>query len=326
MRALNELAQVKKSKLDDFQREINSFRSGSLDDDTIDKWKKLPDDERKIKVTVFLCMLRVPEKELERIARTLNPPWKPFITGLKILFFLLFLFPLYKTATYFMADRVYPKVFEYDVRFTDGSVKTHVLFENYSMIRQESDSVTVLLEANIFDWFLGKSKKADYDSTLWTSNKDLFDELKFFYANFQNNASRSKEIKAVSLPIEKIYKATTEVAGIRKIQMDLRVPENLANNHSPFFSYPNDGTIYFFLSATEEKNYWNIKIDFRNEVLRAEEIKFSPDFYPDKQRKVIWDLGHSQFPALKKLTEDSTESISEKYYIIDLSSAIAKKI
>ena len=193
MRALNELARVKKPRLKAFQRAINSSRSGLLADDTIDEWKGLTDDERKLKITVFLCMARVPEKDLERIAQILNPWWAPYRTGVLVLLSLFSLMVIYQLSTYFLASRVYPKAFEYNVQFKDGSFKTHGLFYNSSMIKEDSDSGSVLLEDDMVTWLLRKSKKASYDSTLWTSNKKLFDELKFFYANFQSDAIRYDE-------------------------------------------------------------------------------------------------------------------------------------
>ena len=128
MSALNEIARIKNSKLKKFQTEINALRSGLLGNKTIEEWKGLHDSERKLKITVFLCMAMVPEKDLEHIAKIINPWWEPYQKVVKVLMIILVLFVSYQLTTFFLAKRVYPKVFENDVTFTDGSVKKFGIF------------------------------------------------------------------------------------------------------------------------------------------------------------------------------------------------------
>jgi hypothetical protein len=317
MSPLYGIAKIKKSKLKSFQKEINALRSGLLGDKTIDEWKGLTDSERKLKITVFLCMTMVPEKDLKRIAKIINPWWEPYQKVARILIAMLTLFLTYQTITLFLAKKVYPKVFEHDVAFADGSVKKYGLFDGSSMVYKDSDSGAVLLDAGIIDWLLMRSKTTRYDSTKWTSDKELNEELKYFYGDFKDNVSMSGELNKVPLPIEGIYQAAINISGVRKIKMDIFVPQGLSNQYSPFLFFSQISVPAFFLSATDGKNYWNIKIYFENNVIEsAEQIVFSPLSLSQNKNKVIWDKDPNLvFPGLKILFKDSTIQLSRNYIL-----------
>jgi hypothetical protein len=342
MSALNELANIKKAKLKDFQGEINKRRRGLLTDSTIEAWKGLTKDERKLKITVFLCMAMFSEDELKLINEEINPRSEPFINGFKFLVGVLAIIPIYKTITYLAAERVYPKALEYEVVFQDGSVDTYRLLDEPTMIQQDTESGTVLMDTGFFDWILFKSKEARYDSTVWTVDKDLSDNLIYFYSEFQGNAPLQKEFIKVPLSIEQIYEAAiydgpTDIGGIKlirgpKLRMDLAVPPNLASTYSPFYSYTIEGeATYFFLSITDGEKFWNKKIDFRNnKILREEQIVFFIDgtFQPMNDRKIIWEnTGQFEIPALKIFSpKNFKEGASKDYFISDLEKSIAKQL
>lgn len=317
MSALNDIAKIKKHKLKSFQKEINAICSGFLSDEIIQEWKELPDSERKLKITVFLCMAMVSEKNLEHIAKIINPWWEPYQIVAKVFAALLVLFFSFQLATFILAKRVYPKVFEHEVALIDGSVKTYGLFDGSSMIYKDCDSGAVLLDAGIFDWLIMDSKTTRFDSTKWTSDKVLFEELNYFYGGFRNNAMRFGELKSVPLSIEEIYQATANVSGIRQIKMDVFVPPNLANKFSPILFYPQIGEFSFFLSASDGTNYWNIKIYFKDSfIVSAEQILFSPLSFPENKNKVIWDKNPNlTLPGLNILFKDSAIQLSRNYIL-----------
>lgn len=314
MSALNDLAKIKKSKLKKFQTEINALRSGLLGNKTIEEWKGLPDSERKLKITVFLCMAMISEKELERMVKILNPWWEPYQKAAKLLAAVLVLFFSYQLTTFILAKRVYPKVFEHEVAFIDGSVKKYGMFSNASMILEDD---TALLDDNIFNWLFMVSKKSGYDSTKWTIDKNLYEDLKYFYGDFLGNVPMSAEFTKVPLPIEGIYQAAANVSGVKKIKIDLSVPQNLANKYSPFLFFSQISEPVFFLSATDGKTYWNIKIYFKDgTVENAEQILFSPLSFSENKNKVIWDKDPNLvFPGLNILFKDSTIRLSRNYIL-----------
>lgn len=325
MGAISDIAKINKHKLKLFQKEINILRNGSLSDKTIEEWKSLYDNERKIKITVFLSMAMLPEKDLERIAKVLDPWWEPYQKIARVLTVIFIVFLAYQLTTFFLAKRVYPKMFEFDTVFTDGSVKNNRLFEGSSMIYKDTDSGAVLLDVGIIDWLLMRSKKTNYDSTVWTVNEDLHEELKNFYAGFQYNTLMSGELKKVPLSVESIYEAAVKVTGSKKIKMDLYVPAKFSNDHLPFFQFTYQGIISFFLSVTEGSKYWNIKIDFRGgKPIKWEELLFYPTFQKENQQKVIWDKDQKlNRPASKIIFKDANDSASNNYFIYNLETSTA---
>jgi hypothetical protein len=229
------------------------------------------------------------------------------------------------TTFYCIADRVYPKVFEYNASFSDGTFKNIGLFDNVSMIHKSTDSGNVLLEDKIFDWLLMRNKKTSFDSNVWTADERLYQELKMFYRDFEGNVLL-QEFKKVPFSIENIYVSALRVAGMKNIKIDLSLPKNLTNNYAPFLLFKDINPPLFFFSVTDGQNYWNIKSYFAiSGTLKEEQIKFSPNNMPDNNSKVIWDKdANLTLPSSKKLSKNASFP-SNKYYIIkDLNKAFAE--
>lgn len=327
MSVFNDIVKIKKHKLKSFQKEINALRNGFVNDKIIDECKGLPYNELKLKITVILSMAILSEKDLDKISNSLNPWWEPLQNAAKLFIIIIILYLGYKLTTfYYLADRVYPKVFENTASFSDGSVIRGGLFENVSMIREHTDSGDVLLEDKILDWLIMRSKKTSFDSSIWTSDETLYRELKMFYRDFEGNILL-QEFKKVPFSIESIYMSALRVAGIKNIKIDLSLPKNLTNKYAPFLLFIDiKNPPLLFFSVTDGQNYWNIKNYLAiSGALKGEQITFSPNNMPDNNSKAIWNKnGHITKPTSVKLSKNESLPSKDSFIIKNLNTAFAE--
>jgi len=324
--SLSRIINTPKRKLRALKRELDVYRPGMFSESQLTELKNLPNKEYKKKLLIYLNAQYFKPNEIKELTEKMFPWWEPLQNAAKLFIIIIVLYLGFKLTTfYYLADRVYPKVFENTASFSDGTVIRGGLFENVSMIREHTDSGDVLLEDKLLDWLLLRSKKTSFDSSVWTSDETLYRELKMFYRDFEGNVLL-QEFKEVPFSIESIYMSALRVAGMKNIKIDLSLPKDLTNKYAPFllFKYINSPLLFF--SVTDGQNYWNIKNHLAiSGVLKEEQIKFSPNNMTDNNSKAIWDKDdHITKPTLVKLSKNGS-FLSNKYYIIkDLNKAYAE--
>ena len=324
--SLSRIINTPKRKLRALKRELDVYRPGMFSESQLIELKNLSNKEYKKKLLIYLNMAMLQPDQIKELTEKMFPWWEPLQKAAKVFIIIFALYLGYSLTTFYcIADRVYPKVFEYNASFSDGTFKNIGLFDNVSMIREHTDSGDVLLEDKLLDWLLMRSKKTSFDSSVWTADERLYQELKMFYRDFEGNVLL-QEFKKVPFSIENIYMSALRVAGMKNIKIDLSLPKNLTNNYAPFLLFKDINPPLFFFSVTDGQNYWNIKNYFAiSGTLKEEQIKFSPNNMPDNNSKVIWDKdANLTLPSSKKLSKNASFP-SDKYYIIkDLNKAFAE--
>lgn len=326
--SLSRIINTPKRKLRTLKRELDVYRPGMFSESQMTELKNLSNNEYKKKLLIYLNMAMLQPDQIKESTEKMFPWWEPLQKATKVFIIIFALYLGYSlTIFYFIADRVYPKVFEYNASFSDGTFKNIGLFDNVSMISKSTDSGNVLLEDKIFDWLLMRSKKTSFDSSVWTADKRLYQELKMFYRDFEGNVLL-QEFKKVPFSIENIYMSALRVAGMKNIKIDLSLPKNLINAYAPFLLFKGKGIdpplLYF--SVTDGQNYWNIiNSPDISRVPNGAQIIFSSNSLPDNNSKVIWDKdAHLTLPSLKKLSKNTSVPSVKSYIIKNLDKPFAE--
>ena len=325
--SLSRIINTPKRKLRALKRELDVYRPGMLSESQLTELKNLPNKEYKKKLLIYLNAQYFKPNEIKELTEKMFPWWEPLQNAAKLFIIIIILYLGYKLTTfYYLADRVYPKVFENTASFSDGTVIRGGLFENVSMIREHTDSGDVLLEDKILDWLIMRSKKTSFDSSIWTSDETLYRELKMFYRDFEGNILL-QEFKKVPFSIESIYMSALRVAGIKNIKIDLSLPKNLTNKYAPFLLFIDiKNPPLLFFSVTDGQNYWNIKNYLAiSGALKGEQITFSPNNMPDNNSKAIWNKnGHITKPTSVKLSKNESLPSKDSFIIKNLNTAFAE--
>jgi hypothetical protein len=325
--SLSRIINTPKRKLRALKRELDVYRPGMFSESQLTELKNLPNKEYKKKLLIYLNAQYFKPNEIKELTEKMFPWWEPLQNAAKLFIIIIILYLGYKLTTfYYLADRVYPKVFENTASFSDGTVIRGGLFENVSMIREHTDSGDVLLEDKILDWLIMRSKKTSFDSSIWTSDETLYRELKMFYRDFEGNILL-QEFKKVPFSIESIYMSALRVAGIKNIKIDLSLPKNLTNKYAPFLLFIDiKNPPLLFFSVTDGQNYWNIKNYLAiSGALKGEQITFSPNNMPDNNSKAIWNKnGHITKPTSVKLSKNESLPSKDSFIIKNLNTAFAE--
>lgn len=325
--SLSRIINTPKRKLRALKRELDVYRPGMFSESQLTELKNLSNKEYKKKLLIYLNAQYFKPNEIKELTEKMFPWWEPLQNAAKLFIIIIILYLGYKLTTfYYLADRVYPKVFENTASFSDGTVIRGGLFENVSMIREHTDSGDVLLEDKILDWLIMRSKKTSFDSSIWTSDETLYRELKMFYRDFEGNILL-QEFKKVPFSIESIYMSALRVAGIKNIKIDLSLPKNLTNKYAPFLLFIDiKNPPLLFFSVTDGQNYWNIKNYLAiSGALKGEQITFSPNNMPDNNSKAIWNKnGHITKPTSVKLSKNESLPSKDSFIIKNLNTAFAE--
>jgi hypothetical protein len=289
MKALKKLTELDKQKLSALQREVNQLRPGFLDDKTMAEWRSLKPEARRMKIHVRLSMARLANKELEGIYQTICPWWEPYRKGLFAVLLLMGLYVVVQLIGFMLVERVYLKDLLQDITYTDSITEEYDLFDNRTMILRISEEGSMSLEEDkLVGWLTGKSRKAEYDSTLWTTDQELSDGMKRFYASFEGNSDQIRKVQGSTIRPWQVYQAVKGLLGSSDFQMDLDMPEAYRSSHVPFKEAEDLMIRSFFCSVREGEVFKNLKIDFTNYGVQS----VRPVYYPPKsvweQQKLIW--------------------------------------
>ena len=326
--SLSRIINTPKRKLRALKRELDVYRPGMFSESQLTELKNLSNKEYKKKLLIYLNAQYFKPNEIKELTEKMFPWWEPLQNAAKLFIIIFALYLGYSLTTFYcIADRVYPKVFEYNASFSDGTFKNIGLFDNVSMIHKSTDSGNVLLEDKLLDWLLMRSKKTSFDSSVWTADKRLYQELKMFYRDFEGNVLL-QEFKKVPFSIENIYMSALMVAGMKNIKIDLSLPKNLTNAYAPFLLFKGkeiDPPLLYF-SVTDGQNYWNIiNSPDISRVPNEAQIIFSSNSLPDNNSKVIWDKdAHLTLPSLKKLSKNTSVPSVKSYIIKNLDKPFAE--
>ena len=182
--SLTRIINIPKRKLKALIRELNVYRPGMFSEGQLAELKNLPNKEYKTKLLIHLNMAMLRPDQIKQLSDKMFPWWKPYLNVLYFLIALVFSFLMYRSITFYLAERVYLTELESTVTFTDGSVANYNLVENNSLIILNNGSSNEdFCEANFLRWLIYSSKKTLINKVSWTKDKNLSNRLIYFYSD-----------------------------------------------------------------------------------------------------------------------------------------------
>ena len=133
--SLSRIINTPKRKLRALKRELDVYRPGMFSESQLTELKNLSNKEYKKKLLIYLNAQYFKPNEIKELTEKMFPWWEPLQNAAKLFIIIIVLYLGFKLTTfYYLADRVYPKVFENTASFSDGTVIRGGLFENVSIV------------------------------------------------------------------------------------------------------------------------------------------------------------------------------------------------
>ena len=132
--SLSRIINTPKRKLRALKRELDVYRPGMFSESQLTELKNLSNKEYKKKLLIYLNAQYFKPNEIKELTEKMFPWWEPYLNALNLLTALIFSFLMYRSVTFYLAERVYLTELETTVTFTDGSVANYNLVDKNSLI------------------------------------------------------------------------------------------------------------------------------------------------------------------------------------------------
>lgn len=329
--SLSRIINTPKRKLRALKRELDVYRPGMFSESQLTELKNLSNKEYKKKLLIYLNAQYFKPNEIKELTEKMFPWWEPYLNALYLLTALIFSFLMYRSVTFYLAERVYLTELESTVTFTDGSVANYNLVDKNSLIiLNNGSSNEELCETNFLRWLIYSSKKTSMNKVSWTKDKNLSNRLIYFYSDFFTTGTTNPsgnwcisyfKNKSSYFSALKLYAEIYKLKPTESLKVDLTLPSSPKyKDCKPFIFFDDTNSKSFFLSVKDSNSsFSNIKLDFdkRDVIIRAQEIIFPPRGETVIDSKIIWKDNQSSGLAYFYLFKKES---SLKYYYIELDS------
>lgn len=327
--SLHKLSNIPKRKLKLLKSKLDSFRKGMLTDEQIENLKLLNREDYRKKLGVILNMCLLQPDEINRLTAEVFPWWAPFKKLGYVLISVFLLFFSLRSFQYFTAPRVYLIKLEQSITFNDGSVVDFDMIKRNNLIINKGE----LYDIDFFNWIMFSSKKTNMDVSIWTTDKNLSDNMIEFYGDlFVSDTTinpqggwcisylerYSSYFSALEL-FNKVYSIKPD----KNLKIDLKLPnKGKYRSCKPFIASDNTFSKSFFISLKDKNStFLNLKLDFTiNGFVRVEEIKIRTRGLPINDSKFIW-VDDDKIAVGKSYLYNKSDSLDE--YLIPLDSNVA---
>ena len=318
-----------KRKFKALKKELDVYRPRMFSESQLIELKNLSNKEYKKKLLIYLNAQYFKPNEIKELTEKMFPWWKPYLNALYLLTALIFSFLMYRSVTFYLAERVYLTELESTVTFTDGSVANYNLVDKNSLIiLNNGSSKEELCETNFLRWLIYSSKKTSMNKVSWTKDKNLSNRLIYFYSDFFTTGATNPsgnwcisylKDKSTYFSALDLYNAIYTLEPTKTLKIDLTLPASPKyKNCKPFIHVDDTYSSSFFLSVKDiNSSFSNIKLDLdfdkRGFIATGKEILLPPRRNKVIDTKLIWE--DNQVSGVGTFYHFTQNSILDKFSI-----------